>query len=103
MNCSNQLDFSELSFYGSKSYQKILWLDSRKIILKLSGIQFILFKNIVGLPSHPGHEIAKKQMKGFGGMVTFDIKGGIQAAKKLTEVKVESVFMNENKQNWSEI
>ena len=36
-------------------------------------------------------------MKAFGGMVTFDIKGGIQAAKKLTEVNVESIFTNENR------
>ena len=28
-----------------------------------------------GLESHPGHEIAKKQMKDFGGMVSFDLKG----------------------------
>jgi len=30
-----------------------------------------------GLKSHPGHEIAKRQMKGFGGMVSFEINGGI--------------------------
>jgi cystathionine beta-lyase/cystathionine gamma-synthase len=29
-----------------------------------------------GLESHPGHEIAKRQMKGFGGMVSFEINGG---------------------------
>ena len=33
-----------------------------------------------GLPSHPDHEIAKKQMRGFGGVVTIDIKGGKDAA-----------------------
>jgi len=33
-----------------------------------------------GLDSHPGHEIAKRQMKGFGGVVSFEIKGGIEAA-----------------------
>ncbi len=33
-----------------------------------------------GLDSHPGHEIARRQMKGFGGMVSFEIKGGVQAA-----------------------
>jgi cystathionine beta-lyase len=27
-----------------------------------------------GLESHPGHEIAKKQMKGFGGMLSFELK-----------------------------
>jgi cystathionine beta-lyase/cystathionine gamma-synthase len=33
-----------------------------------------------GLPSHPDHEIAKKQMSGFGGVVTIDVKGGKDAA-----------------------
>ncbi|HTV59065.1 MAG TPA: PLP-dependent aspartate aminotransferase family protein [Verrucomicrobiae bacterium] len=31
-----------------------------------------------GLPSHPGHEIAKKQMTGFGGMVSIEIDGTIE-------------------------
>jgi len=34
-----------------------------------------------GLLSHPGHELAKKQMSGFGGMVGFDVKGGKEAGK----------------------
>lgn len=34
-----------------------------------------------GLPSHESHEIAKKQMRGFGGMMSADIKGGIESAK----------------------
>jgi cystathionine gamma-synthase len=29
-----------------------------------------------GLPGHPGHEIAAKQMRGFGGMVSFTVRGG---------------------------
>ena len=33
-----------------------------------------------GLEDHPGHEIAKKQMTGFGGVVSFKIKGGINEA-----------------------
>jgi cystathionine beta-lyase/cystathionine gamma-synthase len=32
-----------------------------------------------GLESHPGHEIAKRQMKGFGGVVSFEIKGDIES------------------------
>ena len=31
-----------------------------------------------GLESHPGHEIAKRQMKGFGGVVSFEINGEIE-------------------------
>jgi cystathionine gamma-lyase len=34
-----------------------------------------------GLESHPQHELAKRQMSGFGGMVTFVIKGGLPAAR----------------------
>ena len=33
-----------------------------------------------GLPGHPGHETAAKQMKAFGGMVSFQVEGGEQAA-----------------------
>jgi cystathionine beta-lyase/cystathionine gamma-synthase len=32
-----------------------------------------------GLPSHPQHEIAKAQMSGFSGMISFELKGGIPA------------------------
>ncbi|MFI6939550.1 cystathionine gamma-synthase [Streptomyces sp. NPDC050418] len=33
-----------------------------------------------GLPEHPGHEVAVKQMRAFGGMVSFRVEGGEQAA-----------------------
>ncbi len=33
-----------------------------------------------GLPDHPGHEVAAKQMKSFGGMVSFRVAGGEEAA-----------------------
>lgn len=38
-----------------------------------------------GLKSHPQHELAKKQMHGFGGMITFFIKGGLSASRKFLE------------------
>ena len=38
-----------------------------------------------GLPSHPQHELAKRQMRGFGGMVTFFIKGGLDGARRFLE------------------
>lgn len=42
-----------------------------------------------GLPSHPQHALAKQQMSGFGGMITFWIKGGMPAARAFLEnVKV---------------
>jgi cystathionine gamma-synthase len=33
-----------------------------------------------GLPEHPGHEVAAKQMRRFGGMVSFTVAGGVDAA-----------------------
>ncbi|MCM2354424.1 MAG: cystathionine gamma-synthase [Pseudobdellovibrio sp.] len=38
-----------------------------------------------GLASHPQHELAKQQMSGFGGMITFFIKGGMNSARKFLE------------------
>ena len=38
-----------------------------------------------GLESHPQHAIAKKQMSGFGGMITFFIKGGLPEARSFLE------------------
>lgn len=37
--------------------------------------------NYPGLESHPQHELAKKQMSGFGGMISFEVKGGLDAGK----------------------
>jgi len=38
-----------------------------------------------GLESHPHHDIAMRQMKGFGGVVTFDIRGGMREAKRFLD------------------
>jgi cystathionine gamma-synthase len=38
-----------------------------------------------GLPSHPGHELAKQQMSGFGGMLSLAFAGGAKAARKFAE------------------
>ncbi|MEO3754263.1 cystathionine gamma-synthase [Streptomyces sp. B6B3] len=38
-----------------------------------------------GLPAHPGHETAAKQMRGFGGMVSFRVAGGEQEAVAVCE------------------
>lgn len=38
-----------------------------------------------GLASHPQHTLAKQQMSGFGGMITFFIKGGLPTARKFLE------------------
>lgn len=38
-----------------------------------------------GLPDHPGHELAARQMRGFGGMLSITFRGGAVAAKKFAE------------------
>ncbi|MGB8932336.1 MAG: cystathionine gamma-synthase [Anaeromyxobacteraceae bacterium] len=38
-----------------------------------------------GLPSHPQHALARSQMRGFGGMLSFVIKGGLPAARAFLE------------------
>ena len=38
-----------------------------------------------GLPGHPQHELARKQMSGFSGMLSFEVKGGIEAGRKLMD------------------
>ncbi len=45
--------------------------------------------NYPGLPGHPQHELAAKQMKGFGGMLSFEVEGqdGISFQKKLRLIK----------------
>jgi cystathionine beta-lyase len=57
-----------------------------------------------GLESHPNHELAKKQMKGFGGMLSFELNEGIDAVefqRKLQLIKpsmslagIESTMLN---------
>ncbi|UCC13064.1 MAG: aminotransferase class I/II-fold pyridoxal phosphate-dependent enzyme [candidate division WOR-3 bacterium] len=59
----------------SKSAQKIAEYLSRH--KKVERVYF------PGLSSHPGHDLAKKQMSDFGGMLGFDLKGGKEAGKVL--------------------
>ncbi len=39
--------------------------------------------NYPGLASHPQHEVARKQMSGWGGMLSFEVSGGIEAGRRL--------------------
>ncbi|HLA77576.1 MAG TPA: aminotransferase class I/II-fold pyridoxal phosphate-dependent enzyme [Vicinamibacteria bacterium] len=43
---------------------------------KVSGVRY------PGLPTHPGHAIARRQMSAFGGMVAFSLDGGLPAAER---------------------
>jgi cystathionine gamma-synthase len=38
-----------------------------------------------GLPSHPTHAVARAQMRGFGGLVSFVVKGGLEAASRVVD------------------
>jgi cystathionine beta-lyase/cystathionine gamma-synthase len=47
-----------------------------------SGVSMVHYP---GLPSHPGHELAKRQMYGFGGMLAFEVVGGELAGRAVVE------------------
>jgi methionine-gamma-lyase len=38
-----------------------------------------------GLPSHPQHSLALKQMTGFGGMISFEVRGGLEAGARMMD------------------
>jgi len=46
------------------------------------GVERVIYP---GLPSHPQHELARRQMRGFGGMVTMLVKGGVGEARRFLE------------------
>jgi methionine-gamma-lyase len=50
------------------------WLENQP---EISRVRYI------GLDSHPQHDLAKRQMKGFGSMISFELKGGFDAGRRL--------------------
>ncbi|MHB1415228.1 MAG: trans-sulfuration enzyme family protein [Chloroflexota bacterium] len=38
-----------------------------------------------GLASHPQHDLARRQMSGYGGMVCFEVKGGVEAGRRMMD------------------
>jgi cystathionine beta-lyase/cystathionine gamma-synthase len=58
--------------HAASAMQIATWLSKNKKVLKVY---------YPGLPTHPQHALAKKQMKNFGGMIAFDL-GSLGAAKK---------------------
>ena len=50
------------------------WLEAHP---KIQSVRYI------GLPSHPQHELARLQMRGFGSMISFEMKGGLEAGRRL--------------------
>ncbi len=57
--------------------------NAMKIAEYLEGHPKIEWIKYPGLKSHPQHELAKKQMNGFGSMISFGLKGGFEAGKRL--------------------
>ncbi|MBT3253541.1 MAG: PLP-dependent transferase [Candidatus Marinimicrobia bacterium] len=48
-----------------------------------------------GLKSHPQHDLAKRQMKGFGSMISFEVKGGLENGKTLlNNVKIPQLAVS---------
>jgi methionine-gamma-lyase len=39
----------------------------------------------IGLPSHPQHDLARRQMSGFGAMIAFGLKGGLEAGRRVMD------------------
>ena len=59
--------------------------NGRAIANFLKGHKEVARVNYPGLPEFPGYEIAKRQMKDFGGMVSFEPKGGLERAVRLVQ------------------
>lgn len=57
--------------------------NARKVVEFLNNHPKIERVYYPGLETHPGYEIAKKQMKDFGAMISFELKGGFEAGKTL--------------------
>lgn len=54
-------------------------IEIAKFLEKHPAVEKVMYP---GLPSHPQHELAKQQMNGFGGMVSFVLKGGLESARQ---------------------
>jgi cystathionine gamma-synthase len=65
---------ARLERHGSNAQQIAEWLAKQPQVARVY---------YPGLASHPGHDVARRQQLGFGGIVTFELKGGIPAVKKL--------------------
>src|SRR5437588_12259959 len=59
--------------HGSNAAELAEWLS------KQSAVEKVYYP---GLTDHPGHAVAKKQMRNFGGMISLRLRGGNDAAKR---------------------
>ena len=51
----------------------------------LTGHPRVKAVHYAGLPGHPEHEVARRQMRGFGGVVSFEIDGDLEAASRVVD------------------
>ena len=51
----------------------------------LAGHPHVATVHYAGLPSHPQHDIARKQMRGYGGVVSFEVRGDLAAASRVVD------------------
>jgi methionine-gamma-lyase len=59
--------------------------NARKVADFLAGHPAVAAVQYPGLNNHPGHAIAKKQMSQFGGIISFEVKGGYDRARQLVD------------------
>jgi len=55
--------------------------NARRVVEFLVGRPEVARVHYPGIPNHPGHELAQRQMRGFGGMLALDLEGGEPAAR----------------------
>jgi O-succinylhomoserine sulfhydrylase len=69
--------------------------NASKLANWLVGQEFVEKVHYLGLESHPNHEVAKSQQSGFGGIVSFEVKGGREGAFRLiNNTKMLSITAN---------
>ncbi|WP_054027128.1 bifunctional cystathionine gamma-lyase/homocysteine desulfhydrase [Bacillus sp. FJAT-28004] len=61
--------------------------NARAIVSYLSGVDVIQNIYYPGLPSHPQHELAKRQARGFGGIISFDVGSAEKASEMIKKLK----------------
>ena len=75
-----------MNAHSESALKLALWLESQTFVEKV---------HYVGLESHPHHKIAKEQQTGFGGIVSFEVKGGRKEAFNLiNNTKMISITAN---------
>ena len=67
-----------------KEYKKELsnFFVTRNELINHKKIQNVIYP---GLESHPQHQLAKKQMNGFGGIISIELSGGLEVSKSFLE------------------